>query len=168
MGMGVQRHGPVALTGSRAGTGAGRRLGHVAIGVVGWLALAALWAWQLEVYVPADWLGGVALIGVLLVGWTCFLLVWVAWSRGIYRRRHRRTEPLSRSVDFAHDALGRRIAVPPGIRTVRGQLLVSVSADGVKRYEQAPRRPLDPAPRVHRVGVAGGRPAARRRGRETA
>jgi len=137
--MGTLRHRPVSLTGSRSGTGARRRLAHVAIGVAGWLALAALWAWQLEVYVPADWLAGVELIGLLLVGWTGFSLAWVAWSRRIYRRRHRRTEPLSRSVDFAHDALGRRVVTPPGIAEARGQVVVSLSGDDVKRYEFVPR-----------------------------
>ena len=150
--MGPHRHRPVSLTGSRSGTGARRRLAHVAIGVAGWLALAALWAWQLEVYVPADWLAGVELIGLLLVGWTGFSLAWVAWSRRIYRRRHRRTEPLSRSVDFAHDALGRRVVTPPGIAEARGQVVVSLSGDDVKRYEFAPRSVPEAAPSMAVAG----------------
>lgn len=127
------------MTGSRSGTGAGRRLGHVAIGVAGWLAMGVLWAWQLAVYVPGGWFAAVGLLGLLCAGWTCFSLGWVAWCRSIYRRRHRRTTPLSCSVDFAHDALGRTVVAPRGIAEARGQVVVSLGGDGVKRYEFAPR-----------------------------
>jgi hypothetical protein len=64
-----------------------------------WIVLAALWVWQLDVYVPSNWFGGVALIIVLLAGWTCFSMMWVGWCRNIYRRRHRRTSAPEREVD---------------------------------------------------------------------
>ncbi|HSZ14645.1 MAG TPA: hypothetical protein VK790_11495 [Solirubrobacteraceae bacterium] len=107
-----------------------------------WVALAALWVWQLDVYVPSDWLGGVELILALLAGWTCFSVMWVAWCRNIYRRRHRRTSPLKREVNFERDALERRIVAPPGIAATRGQVVISVDEAGVKRYQLVePRAP---------------------------
>jgi hypothetical protein len=89
----------VALTGSRSSASPRRRRGHVLLGAMSWIVLAALWVWQLDVYVPSNWFGGVALIIVLLAGWTCFSMMWVAWCRNIYRRRHRRTSAPEREVD---------------------------------------------------------------------
>lgn len=129
---------PISLTGSRTRTSRRRQLGHVLLGVASWIALAALWVWQLATYVPANWLDGVELIGALLAGWVCFSVVWVAWCRDIYRRRHTRTTPLKRTVEFEHDTLGRPVLAPPGIAGARGQVLISVSEDGVKRYRIAP------------------------------
>jgi hypothetical protein len=108
--------------------------------------------WQLNVYVPSDWLGGVELILLLLAAWACFSLGWVAWCRSIYRRRHRRTMPLTREVDFASDRLGRRILAPPGIAAARGQVLISVPEQGVKLYETAARRAPKPAPSIQSDG----------------
>jgi hypothetical protein len=71
----------VALTGSRSSASPRRRRGHVLLGAMSWIVLAALWVWQLDVYVPSNWFGGVALIIVLLAGWTCFSMMWVAWCR---------------------------------------------------------------------------------------
>ena len=89
----------VALTGSRSSASPRRRRGHVLLGAMSWIVLAALWVWQLDVYVPSNWFGGVALIIILLAGWTCFSMMWVAWCRNIYRRRHRRTSAPEREVD---------------------------------------------------------------------
>jgi hypothetical protein len=129
---------PVALTGSRAHTGRARLTGHLLAGLAGWVVLAGLWVWQLAVHVPANWLGGVGLIFALLAVWVCFSISWVAWNRSIYRRRHRRTRPIERELDFTHDALGRPIAAPPGPALLGGQVIVSVDADGVKRFRPAP------------------------------
>jgi len=134
---------PISLTGSRTRTTRRRRVGHVLLGVASWVALAALWAWQLAVYVPANWLDGVELIGVLLAGWVCFSVAWVVWCRDIYRRRHTRTTPLKRTVDFERDMLGRPVVAPPGLAAARGQVLISVSEDGAKRYRIAPPRALE-------------------------
>jgi hypothetical protein len=135
---------PVAMTGSRAHARAGRRLSHVVLGVAGWLALAGLWIWQLDVHVPADWLGGLELILATLAGWLCFSVLWVGWCRGIYRRRHRRTRPLTRTVDFGTDMLGRRVVASPGMQEMGAHVLISIPESGVKRYEIAPHR-LAPA-----------------------
>lgn len=89
----------VALTGSRSSASPRRRRRHVLLGSMSWIVLAALWVWQLDVYVPSNWFGGVALIIILLAGWTCFSMMWVAWCRNIYRRRHRRTSAPEREVD---------------------------------------------------------------------
>lgn len=125
------------------------------LGVASWLVLAALWVWQLNVYVPSDWLGGVELILVLLAGWVCFSVVWVLWCRNIYRRRHRRTSPLKGEVDFERDPLGRRILAPPGIASGRGQVLISVPQPGVKRYEIVePRVPMRALPARGEAGRA--------------
>ncbi|HEY4809934.1 MAG TPA: hypothetical protein VIH71_02645 [Solirubrobacteraceae bacterium] len=137
----------VALTGSRSSTRRRQRLAHLLIGAASWLVLAALWVWQLKVYVPADWLGGVELILVLLAGWACFSVVWVVWCRNIYRRRHRRTSPLKREVDFERDTLGRRILAPSGIAAARGQVLISVREPGIKCYELVgPHTPMPTLP----------------------
>jgi hypothetical protein len=128
---------PVALTGSRAHTGRARLTGHLIAGVAGWVVLVGVWAWQLAVHVPANWLGGVGLIFALLAAWVCFSIAWVEWNRSIYRRRHRRTRPIERELTFTHDALGRPVAAPAGLALLRGQLIVSVDAEGVKRFRPA-------------------------------
>jgi hypothetical protein len=145
--MGIVPPRSVALTGSRSSTRPRQRLAHVLLGAASWLVMVALWMWQLNVYVPSDWLGGVELILVLLAGWACFSVVWVLWCRNIYRRRHRRTSPLKREVDFGRDSLGRQILAPPGIAAARGQVLISVPEPGVKRYEIVePRAPMRTSP----------------------
>jgi len=127
----------------------------VLLGTASWLVLAALWVWQLNVYVPSDWLGGVELILVLLAGWACFSVAWVVWCRNIYRRRHRRTSSLKREVGFERDPLGRRILAPPGIAAARGQVLISVPESGVKRYEIVERRaPMRTLPARGEQGLA--------------
>jgi len=136
--MGTAHPRSVALTGSRSAASKRRILIHLLIGIASWTTLAALWFWQLKVYVPTDWLAGVEVIFALLAVWACFSVGWVAWCRSIYRRRHRRTTPLTREVDFAHDAIGRPISASPGIKEERGQLIVSLTDDGLKRYEPAP------------------------------
>jgi hypothetical protein len=155
----------ISLTGSRSGTTRRRRIVHVLVGGGSWIALAALWIWQLRVYVPADWLGGVELIAVLFAGWSCLSVAWVAWCRNIYVRRHRRTAPLTRAVGFERDPLGRRIVAPPGIGAARGQILVSVPEHDVKRYRPAPLRQPDAVPAADRDA---GRVARRRQGRTAA
>lgn len=107
------------------------------VGIASWIALATLWIWQLHTYVPSNWFAAVELIFVLLAGWACFSLAWVAWCRNIYRRRHRRTRPLQRPIDFSADTLGRKILAPPGIGSARGQVILSVDASGAKRYRLA-------------------------------
>jgi membrane protein implicated in regulation of membrane protease activity len=152
---------PVPLTGSRTRASRPRRAAHVAVGLASWVALTALWVWQLGTFVPASWFAGVATILVLLAVWSAFSVVWVAWSRNIYRRRHRRTEPVVHDVDFTQDALGRRIVAPPQLVGAHGgHVLVTVGDDGVKRYQPALARTPEPAPRVRSAG----RRLARRHG----
>jgi membrane protein implicated in regulation of membrane protease activity len=156
----------VPLTGSRTRASRPRRAAHVAAGVASWLALAALWVWQLGTFVPASWFDGVATILVLLAVWSGFSVVWVAWSRNIYRRRHSRTTPVVRDVDFTHDALGRRIIAPPRLAGAQGgHVLVTVGDDGAKRYQPALARTPEPAPRVRWAGRS---QARRHRGRHLA
>jgi hypothetical protein len=129
---------PVALTGSRARTSRARLTGHLLAGLASWVVLACLWVWQVAVHVPTNWLGGVGLIFALLAVWVCLSISWVAWNRSIYHRRHRRTRPIERELDFTHDALGRPIVAPPGPALLGGQVIVSVDADGIKRFRPAP------------------------------
>jgi len=144
--MGTAQPRSIALTGSRSRTSRHRLLGHLLFGLASWLALVALWFWQLKIYVPSDWLGAVELIFALFAGWACFSVGWVAWCQSIYRRRHRRTVPLTRDIDFSHDTLGRRIIASPGIKEAPGQLIISLAEDNVKRYQPAAqstrKRPL--------------------------
>jgi hypothetical protein len=124
----------VPLTGSRSRTGPTGRVGHVLAGLAGWAGLAALWAWQLRIGVPSSWVYGPALLLAVFALWVGLLRCWVAWSRSIYRRRHRRTTPISLPVDFSEDSLGRRVTVEP--RTVAADRVeILVSRAGVKAYE---------------------------------
>jgi hypothetical protein len=147
---------PLALTGSRSRAGHAQLLAHLLVGLAGWVVLAGLWVWQLKVHVPANWLGGVELILALLAVWVCFSIAWVEWNRSIYRRRHRRTRPIERELDFTRDSLGRPVIASPGLASARGQLIVSVDAEGVKRYRLASepvgeqRAPAHREPRVPR------------------
>lgn len=124
----------VPLTGSRSRAAAAARAGHVLAALAGWVALAVLWVWQLGLGVPSRWADGPAVILVVFVLWVGLLLCWVGWSRNIYRRRHRRTTPLSSPVDFTEDSLGRRVRVEP--RTLAAHTVeISVTLPGVKDYE---------------------------------
>lgn len=143
--MGTAQPRSVALTGSFSRTNARRRVGHVLVGIASWIALATLWIWQMHTYVPSNWFAAVELIFVLLAGWACFSLVWVAWCRDIYRRRHRRTRPLQQAVDFSADTLGRKIVAPPGIGSARGHVILSVDASDAKHYQLA-REPEQSSP----------------------
>lgn len=136
----VRRRGHVA-TGANSGSTTARRLLHVGIGALGWVIFAGLWVWQLEVFVPSNWLAGLKALGVMLIVFALATPAWVAWNRNIYRRRHRRTTALVREVDFERDALGRTIAADPGVRTASGEIVVEVDGDDrTKRY-----RALTPA-----------------------
>lgn len=158
--MGTAHPRSVALTGARSRLSARRRVGHVLAGIAGWIGLGGLWAWQLSNYVPENWLTGVELIFALLLGWACFSVAWVAWCRSIYRRRHRRTKPIERDVDFSHDTLGRPIVAAPAVRTARGQVLVWVDASGIKHYQCVIQ-----APRERVLSTKAGTPATRRHSR---
>ena len=74
------------------------------------------------------------LVLVVFALWFGFLLCWLVWSRSIFRRRHRRTTPVSYEVSFAEDSLGRRVAVEPRTALAH-RVVVSVSGPGVKAYE---------------------------------
>jgi hypothetical protein len=80
----------------------------------------------------------VLLLAVLAL-WICLLRCWVGWSRSIYRRRHRRTTPVTLAVDFTQDSLGRTLAVEPHT-AVAHKVAILVSRPGVKFYE-----PVEPA-----------------------
>jgi len=125
----------VALTGTRARTRTRQRAVHASVGVASWIAFAGLWAWQLNVFVPRNWYAGVALIVALGVGWRIATSAWIAWSRSIYRRRHRRTSAVKVEVDFSRDRLGRTTLAPPGLADTLGHVVVSVPEPTLKRYE---------------------------------
>ena len=129
----------VPLTGSRSRARLAARIGHVLTALAGWVALAALWAWQLRLGVPSRWLDGPTVLLAVLVGWIGFLRCWVGWSRSIYRRRHRRITPLSLPVDFSQDSLGRKVTLEP--HTVAAHKVeILVSRPGVKAYEPVETR----------------------------
>jgi hypothetical protein len=129
-------------TGASSGSTPARRALHVAIGVLGWALFAGLWVWQLEVFVPSNWLAGLEALGVILAVFALATPTWVAWNRSIYRRRHRRTTPLVLEVDFERDRLGRTIEADPGVRTADGEIAVEVDGDaGVKSYRATAVRP---------------------------
>lgn len=88
-----------------------------------------MWIWQANVGIPADWWVGVEVIGAVAAGYGIFVVSWVAWNRSIYRRRHRRTEPLQLEVAFTTDTLGRTIVAGPGVAAYPVEVVVSVSAD---------------------------------------
>jgi hypothetical protein len=145
----AQRERRVA-SGSDARTSPGRLALHVAVGVLGWAAIAGLWVWQLEVFVPANWLAGLKLIAIFLAITALFTPTWVWWNRNIYRRRHRRKMPLLRSVDFTEDALGRRIAAAPDELARAAEIEISVTDEGrIKVYA--------PVPDARRLKVPAGR-----------
>lgn len=111
---------------------------HAGLGVLGWLILAALWVWQFA-YVPDRWLDGLTLLGIILGVYVVLTPLWVAWNRGIYRRRHRRTTPLLRAVRFERDSLGRAIVGAPFTEIAPELVRVSLIAGGrLKCY--APER----------------------------
>ncbi len=140
--MSVPERPSTRLTGSRSRSGARRRALHVLIGLASWIALGALWAWQVVVHVPSRWLEGIALIAALAVVWACFAIGWVTWCQSIYRRRHRRTKALLRHVDFERDTLGRDVLAPPGLSELAGQVLISVPGPGMKLYQLGERTAL--------------------------
>lgn len=146
--MSVSRRPSTRLTGSRARSSPRRRALHVLIGLGSWIALGALWAWQVAIKVPSQWLEGVALIAALAVVWACFAIAWVAWCRNIYKRRHRRTAALLRHVDFERDTLGREVLAPPGLAELSGQVLISVPGPGMKLYQLGERTPRRAAQRL--------------------
>ena len=141
-------------SGSRATTT--RRAAHVAAGLLGWTVFVGLWVWQLEVYVPDQWLAGIVMIVAVLGAFAVATPAWVAWNRNIYRRRHRRTKPLVMEVAFDEDALGRRIVADPGVRTAPGRIVVEVDETGrAKTYRVAARGREPEADDRARYRVAG-------------
>jgi hypothetical protein len=138
-------------SGSAANIGPGRTALHVLAGVAGWAGFAALWVWQIRVFVPHRWFDGVQLIAVLVAAFGLVTPVWVWWNRNIYRRRHRRTAPMVRPVQFERDSLGRRLVISSGVRLNPAEVIVTAGEDGAsKRYEAAPvaRKPPAAAPIV--------------------
>ena len=130
----------VPLTGSRSRARVPARIGHLVVALVGWAGLLSLWAWQLAVGIPSTWLDGPAVLLGVLALWVGLLRCWVAWSRSIYRRRHRRTTALSVPVDFSQDSLGRKVTVEP--RAVAAHKVeILVSRPGLKAYEPIEHRP---------------------------
>lgn len=95
--------------------------------------------WQLKVYVPAEWLGGVSLLVAVAAAFTALTPAWVWWNRNIYRRRHRRRTPLVREVGMERDALGRELLVAPEVLLNPTEVRVTVDSGGaVKRYDVPP------------------------------
>jgi len=122
-------------TGARSRATPARKAFHILLGVLSWVGFAALWVWQLEVSVPADWGVAVAGLVVVLAIYGIYVTGWVAWNRNIYRRRHRRTEALEIEVGFERDSLGRSINADPRLVLHPGEVVVTVSDDEqVKHY----------------------------------
>jgi hypothetical protein len=130
-----------AVTGTATRISRRRSAAHALAGVAGWLLFAALWAWQALAGVPSDWRIAILAIGTGLAAAFALCLGWVRWNRGIYRRRHRRTEPIRRTVSFDRDALGRPIDAAP-VDWLREAAIVEVEidSDDVKSY-----RPVETA-----------------------
>ena len=132
-------------TGSHAGISRARSALHVAAGAAGWAIFAALWVWQLKVYVPAHWLGGILLLVAIAAAYSLLTPGWVWWNRNIYRRRHRRRSALEREVAMDRDTLGRRLLIAPEVLLNPAVVRVTVDADGtVKRYDVPPPVQLEP------------------------
>lgn len=108
--------------------------GHLLAAFAGWVGLGAIWAWQLALGVPGRWVEGPAFVLAVCALWVCLLVLWVDHSRRIYKRRHRRTTPVSLRPDFSEDSLGRRVRADPGTVAAR-RIEISVSLPGVKAYE---------------------------------
>ncbi|MGZ5313414.1 MAG: hypothetical protein ACXWEA_04330, partial [Solirubrobacterales bacterium] len=73
----------------------------------------------------------------IFVAWTVFTIGWVAWNRGIYRRRHQRDQAAVVEVEMDEDVLGRPVIGAREARDAAGQIVISVDAEGVKRYRRA-------------------------------
>jgi hypothetical protein len=127
----------IALTGSASRSGSMRRLVHITTGILAWIAFVALWDWQINVFIPPDWVGNVLLVATIIFAWAAFTVLWVAWNRSIYRRRHRRTEPLELAVSAAEDSLGRPLVGAVGAQGTLGQIFISVDGEGRKHYRRA-------------------------------
>jgi hypothetical protein len=103
----------------------------------------ALALWQARVHAPEGWLRDVAALTGLGLVLSVAARGWIAWNRGIYRRRHRRTTALILPVAFAEDVVGRPIQAPPGTRRHTGEVVISIDElTGVKCY-----RPVHPGAR---------------------
>lgn len=144
----------LVASGSAEDLGRGRTALHLLVAVVGWLGFITLWVWQLEVFVPANWLSGLELIGVFLVVFALASPAWVLWNRSIYRRRHRRATPIVLEVQFERDSLDRPLAVSPAVLLHPAEIRVTVSDDGaVKRYDVPERAAPARAEQDRAVGV---------------
>jgi hypothetical protein len=134
-------------TGSRSRAQRARKAAHGIAGVASWLGFAALWTWQILVNVPANWPVDVVVIAGTLALFGVLTPLWVGWNRNIYRRRHRRTTPISHEVDFTRDKLGRRIVAERGVALGRRivpadtmiganprRIRISLSEDGTEKH----------------------------------
>lgn len=126
----------VDLTGVASEASWLRTFFHVVFGALGWIAFGGLWLWQLTSNVPDRWLEGVLLIAVILVAWTLFTICWVTWNRNIYRRRHRRGDPVVVEVEVDEDTLGRPVIGARKARDHAGQIVISVDEEGSKHYRR--------------------------------
>lgn len=127
----------VEMTGTASDASRTRSVCHAALGVLAWIALGAMWVWQLNTNVPDRWLEGVAAVVAIFVAWAVFTIGWVAWNRGIYRRRHQRDQAVVVEVEMDEDVLGRPVIGAREARDAAGQIVISVDAEGVKRYRRA-------------------------------
>jgi hypothetical protein len=113
------------------------------MGALGWVGFAALWAWQLLVFVPGDWFVGVIAIAVTVVLFAGLAPAWVHWNRNIYRRRHRRTSAIKRSVQLDHDTLGRTVVLGPGVNVTDREIVVTADSQANVKHYDAPVRPQE-------------------------
>jgi hypothetical protein len=124
---------------------------HAAIGVCAWGAFAALWAWQLNGYLPNQWLDGLFLIAFALVAYAVATPLWVMWNRNIYRRRHNRLAPTICQVSFTTDRLGRQLVIAPAIGRNSNRITIDLDeANGAKHYA-APDPEAEP-PAAQEIG----------------
>jgi hypothetical protein len=111
---------------------------HGAAGLVGWAALIACVGWRWAASTSSR-VGLITIAGTAAILLIIFALrTWVEWNRSIYRRRHRRTRAVERSVAFDVDALGRPVAGDPATLMASPEIVIRVTDDGVKHYDVVP------------------------------
>jgi hypothetical protein len=126
----------VELTGVASEASRTRSFFHVLFGAFAWISFGALWVWTLTFSVPDRWLEGVLLIAAILLAWTLFTICWVTWNRSIYRRRHRRGDPVELEIEMDEDTLGRPVLGAREARDHEGQIVISVDEEGSKHYRR--------------------------------
>jgi hypothetical protein len=118
-----------------------RKLAHIVVALVFWLALVGMWARLVaehKVTIPAlrDTLVEIAALAGVLLAITTW---WIRHNVGIYRRKGPRRGHADVPPDTTRDRLDRslRWAIPGGPQAARAQPLLVVEVDGdVKTYRR--------------------------------